>query len=197
MTFKLDNMKKINFAIILTLTGLLSASWSAAAAETPEQICEKYFAAIKQQGATASVDFIHPDELLRFKQMLLPIFDVSDEQAKSGVLQALYGKNTTSASVKTMPPADFMRGFMKISDAQSKSMNVSFGDLKILGSVKEGDVVHLLTKHSAGTKDYSLTELEILSLKPYQNSWRVLLSGKLEGMAQAIKTQILKARSQK
>jgi len=96
-----------------------------------------------------------------------------------------------------MPPADFMRGFMKISDAQSKSMNVSFGDLKILGSVKEGDVVHLLTKHSAGTKDYSLTELEILSLKPYQNSWRVLLSGKLEGMAQAIKTQILKARSQK
>jgi len=190
-------MKKNTFAVVLTLASLLSPSLSTAAAETPEQLCEKYFTAIKQQGATASVDFIHPDELLRFKQMLLPIFDAGEEKAKAEVIQALYGKTATSASVKTMSPADFMRGFMKISEAQAKSMNISFGDIKILGSVNEGDVVHLVTRHSAGTQDFSMTELEVVSLKPYQDSWRVLLSGKLEGMGQAIKAQMLRARSQK
>lgn len=179
-------------AILLTLAGMWSAPWRIAAADTPEQVYQQYFTTIKQQGVVAATDFIHPDELARFKQMLSPIFEVGDQKTKDGLAQAVFGKTATPASVQTMSPADFLRGFMRLSDQENKSKQISLGDTKVIGSVKEGDIVHLVTRHSAGTAGVSMTELEVVSMKPYGNSWKLLMSGKLEGIGQAIKAQFMK-----
>lgn len=182
---------KNNSAATFTLAIFLAFAGGADAAETPEQVYEKYFTAVKQQGVAASADFIHPDELLRFKQMLWPIFENGDEQTRSALIQDLFGKNATIDTVKNMPPADFYRGFMKIADVQSKSTNTSYGDTKILGSVNEGDVIHLVTRPTVRTGGFSMTRQEVISLKPYNGSWKLLLAGKLEGIGKAVKASVL------
>jgi hypothetical protein len=37
--------------------------------------------------------------------------------------------------------------------------------------------------------DMQLTQLEVMSLKPYQDTWKLLLSGKIEGFAQALRSR--------
>lgn len=159
-----------------------------AAAETPEHVERQYVNAIRSQGMTAVPDYMHPDELTRFQEMLGPALS-GDSPAAENLRTAFFGANATAVSVHSMSPDEFMRGFMAFAQSQMKAMNVSVGQSEILGSVKEGEVVHLVTRNTTGVGELQLTQLEVVSLKPYQGSWRLLLSGKLEGMAQALKAQ--------
>lgn len=185
----------INVPVILAAAMLLAASWGAKADETPEQVYEKYFSTVKHDGIAATADLIHPDELLRFKQILSPILESGDKQTRSAQIQDLFGKDATLESIKNMPAVDFYRGFMKIADAQSKSMNMSYGDTTVIGSISEGEVTHLVTRSTVKTGGFSLTRQEVISLKPYQGSWRLLLAGKLERMGQDIKAHMLNPKT--
>ena len=186
LTQALDLMKYIivHVALSLALLGLAGR----ASAETPEEVETRYIDAIRTSGMKSAPDFIHPDELERFKAMLAPV--LGDETAVAKNLRTgFFGPAATSESIRSMPAKDFMRAFMAIAEGQMKGMNITVGRSEILGSVKEGEVVHLVTRNSVGAGPLQLTQLEVVSLKPYQNTWGILLSGKLEGMAQAIKAQ--------
>lgn len=60
-------------------------------------------------------------------------------------------------------------------------------DLQILGSVREGELVHLVTRSIVTTGTVQQTRLEVVSMKPYSDSWRTLLTGDVESMSQAIR----------
>ncbi|MGH8062053.1 MAG: hypothetical protein ACREO7_08575 [Pseudoxanthomonas sp.] len=184
-------MQKIR-PLLFIFALLLFTSVPAIAADTPEQICEQYLAAIKQRGMVAVPDFIHPEELERFKDMLMPLFEESGPPNREELIRGFFGEEATLESVAVMAPDDFMRAFMGIADVQMKKLNISIGKTEILGSVKEGTTVHLITRATAGTGDFKLTQLEVASLKPSGDTWRLLLSGRLEGMAQALKAQSTK-----
>lgn len=173
-----------SFALSFILMGVSGQSL----ADTPEQVERQYVDAIRSDGMTAIPQYIHPDELKRFKEMLAPALAGETTLANS-LRRAFFGPEATVASVAAMSPAEFMRGFMAFAQGQMKTMNVSVGQSEILGSVKEGEIVHLVTRNTTGAGALQLTQLEVVSLKPYQGSWRLLLSGKLEGMAQALKAQ--------
>lgn len=175
---------------------LFFASIPAIAADTPEQVCEQYLAAIKERGMVAVPDFIHPEELQRFKGMLMPLFQEGGPPNREELIHGFFGESATQESVAATVPEDFMRAFMSIADAQMKKLNISIGKTEILGSVKEGEIVHLVTRATAGTGDFKLTQLEVASLKPSGDTWRLLLSGSIEGMAQALKAQSTKRPSQ-
>lgn len=175
--------------LILISAFLLSTSFRAVAAETPEQVCEQYLAAVKQQGMIAVPDFIHPEELQRFKDMLMPLFREGGSPNREDLIHGFFGRSATPESVEAMLPEEFMRGFMSIADAQMKNLNVTIGKTEIVGSITEGTTVHLVTRATAGTDDLKLTQLEVASLKPSGDTWRLLLSGRLEGMAQAFRAQ--------
>lgn len=182
--------------LILISAFLLFTSFQAMAAETPEQVCEQYLAAIKQRGMTAVPDFIHPEELQRFKDMIMPLFREGGSPNREDLIHGFFGKSATPESVEAMPPGEFMRGFMGIADAQMKKLNVTIGKTEIIGSVTEGTTVHLVTRATAGTDDLKLTQLEVASLRPSGDTWRLLLSGRLEGMAQALRAQSANRPSQ-
>ena len=68
------------------------------------------------------------------------------------------------------------------------------GDTEIIGTVKEGDITYVLTRSTAGNADVKLTQVEVISMIPDGDSWKLLLSGKMEGIAQALKAQLQKRR---
>lgn len=183
-------MKKPITATLFSLVFL--TAWNVRAQQSPEAVAQAYVDAIRTKGMTATTDFIHPDELKRFKEMLLPILTDTNSPASPKLAQAFFGQSATTESVKSMDPASFMRGFMAATEGQMRGMNITVGDSQILGSVPEGDTIHLVTRNTVGAGSIQLTQLEVVSLKPYQDTWRVLLSGKFEGMAQALKAQAAK-----
>ncbi len=176
------------FSILLALTIFLGVPLGAAATETPEQVAEAYVNAIREEGLAAVPAYIHPDELERFRGMLLPVL-TGDGPIAGQLRTAFFGEGATLASVKAMDAKAFMQGFIGFAQHQMAAMNVSIGKSETLGSVREGEVVHLVTRNTAGAGALQLTQMEVVSLKPYQGTWRLLLSGKMEGLAQALSAQ--------
>jgi hypothetical protein len=182
--------------LLLVLVSALGFQVRAFASETPEQVAEAYINAIRTDGLAAVTDYMHPDELERFRGMLLPVL-TGDSAAADPLRKAFFGEAATLASVQALDAKAFMQGFMGFAQNQMKAMDVSIGQSQTLGSVREGDVVHLVTRNTAGAGPVQLTQMEVISLKPYQGTWRLLLSGKMEGLAQALSAQAAASRPAK
>jgi hypothetical protein len=157
------------------------------AGESPEAVVRAYVAAIKERGLTAVTGYIHPDEQLRFKTMLMSAFGNAGTPAQSGWLTTIFGKNATLESVRAKTPEEFMRAFMIFTNGQLSSLKVNIKDVKVIGAVKEGEILHLVTRNVAGAGDIQITQMAVVSMKPYRGSWKLLLTGELEGFAQTIK----------
>ena len=181
----------IRFLQTVLLAAILLPSL-AAAQTTPEEAAKAYFQALKTEGFEVAPRYIHPKELERFKSMLMPLFLV--EGADTNLSTLFFGAPKTAAEITAMDPAEFMEGFLSVVGAQVKEANVSLGDTEIIGTVKEGDITHVLTRSTAGNADVKLTQVEVISMIPDGDSWKLLLSGKMEGIAQALKAQLEKRR---
>jgi hypothetical protein len=52
-----------------------------------------------------------------------------------------------------------------------------------IGSVPEGDLVHVVCRAKLGLMGADTTKMEVVTLKRSNGSWRVLSNGDLEGLA--------------
>lgn len=180
------HMRKYHRLAVIVLSAAGCVANPSLAQSSPESVAGEYAAAIRVGGMPDAANYIHPDELRRFKDMLSPLLADAKSPAAQGIVQAVFGPQSDVESVAAMDPLSFMQGFLAFLDGQMKVLNVTFGDLQILGAVPEGDTVHLVTRTSAGAAGMKLTKLEVMSLKPYEGMWKVLLSGQIEALAQAL-----------
>lgn len=177
---------------LLAAVCLLVASCPSLAADTPEQVYQQSVEAVRQHGFAAMSDYMHPQELERFKGMLMPLFDNSGDVPGKEIARSFFGGDATPASIAAMPAVDFMKAVMGMIEGQLKGVDVRVGDSHVIGSVPEGEVVHLVTRTSVGAGALALTQMEVVSLRPFGDSWRLLLSGQMEGLAQVLKTRSAK-----
>jgi hypothetical protein len=63
---------------------------------------------------------------------------------------------------------------------------VTFGVSEILGTVREKEMVHVVTRVVAGVKEVRMNKLTVVSTKQFGKEWKLMLSGELEGLATAI-----------
>jgi hypothetical protein len=170
---------------LLILCLLLSAALHLRAAEsTPESAIRTYFNALQRDGLIATADFMHPEELQRFKTMMLPMFKSSSAIRSLDLNRRFFGSTATVDTAAATSPRDFMRAFLRMGSNMGAAANIKFQPPTIIGSVQEGDTVHFITRNTAGAGDLSITQLEITSLRKDGEHWRLLLSGSMEGMAQ-------------
>lgn len=166
------------------------------AQQRPEDVAQAYVQAIRERGVAASPEFIHPDELAKFKDMLLPLMVDDDSPIGDGLRRVAFGDGVTADAVRTMDDAAFMAGFLDgVLGKQMESMGVALGEAQVIGAVREGELVHLVTRNKVDAPGLKMTSLEVISLKPYQDSWKLMLSGEMEGLAQAIKSRADAARA--
>ncbi len=178
--------KKSAFAI--ALVAILAVVGTTARAGTPEEFVEQYMTSLQTDGFTSIPNYIHPAELIRFKEMLMPLFRKEAAAGKKEITQGLFGPDATLASVEAMSPHDFMTGmFRQFGDALD---GIVFKDAELLGSVREKDVVHVVSRVSVdGPKGLKLRQMEVVSVMPDGDGWKLLLSGSLEGIAAALSAQ--------
>jgi hypothetical protein len=153
------------------------------AASSPELVVQQYMAALRDEGMPAISRFIHPDDLKRFKDMLMPMVR-RDATQKSEVIHGLFGAEATLASVEAMSSIDFMNSFMRVAGEQLK--DAKFGDVEVLGTVRETYTVHVVARTGTSIKGVNVKSMEVISVKRAGADWKLLLSAELEGMAAAL-----------
>jgi hypothetical protein len=179
---------KVRATVLLVsfLSLALAAGAQSTASSSPEAVVKEYMTVLQKEGMVAVSRYFHPDELKRFKDMLMP-WVRKDASQKNEVIPGLFGTDATLASVEAMPAAQFMDVFMHLAGEQLK--DVSFGECEIVGTVREKDMVHVMTRVAAGFKEVRINKLTVVSTKPSGKEWKLMLSGELEGMAAAISAQ--------
>ncbi len=174
---------------------LASAAFAQTVQETPESVARAYVAATQSGDWAKVTSLMHPESLAQFKKLFEPIF-ADEKLAKSfGMMfgissraeyDQLSGGQILEKLVGTL--GGVLPGFDQM---MSKS------SFDIVGQVTETpELVHIVYRMQVPldalqlkdapnfTKNVSITKMEVMSLKRYENGWRLTLSGEIEGMAQ-------------
>lgn len=170
---------------IFTVLVMLLAT-GAQAEGRPEDAAARYLEAVRDRGFVAGADFLHPDEMARFQQLLLPVLE--SEQAAGGraLLNATFGREATLLSARLADPADFLRRFARVMAVRAPDQPTGFDQLQILGTIPEGETVHALARLRTALPDGASERLVVVSLRPFESGWRVMLSPEIEQAARAM-----------
>ena len=160
---------------------------AAANASSPEEVTKEYFAAIQQHGMSTAVEYMHPEELAKFQEMVLPIFALEEESGQAELRTKMFGRTATVESVANARPHDFMKRFLLFfAEATHTLGGIDFDEIEVLGSVPEGEVVHVVARTSVGVGEIRASGMEVISWKRHGSGWKALLSGEMQGLAQGM-----------
>lgn len=172
--------------VVLLAIGGSHAHGQTPAPKTPEDAIKAYIADLQAEGLRTVSRHIHPEELARFKAMLMPWFR-KDASKNSEAIKGLFGPDATLATVEATSASEFMDAFMLIAGDQLKDAQI--GEAQILGAVTENDVMHFVTRSNVSVQGVQLKSMEVISLRADGSGWKLLLSGNLEGLAAAVAAQ--------
>ncbi len=156
-----------------------------AAAGTPEDAVRAYMVAYQQGGAKTVAASIHPAELVRFKDMLMPMFRSASAADFQQVASMFFGKDVTLAKLEATPPQEFMSGFRSLMDQQTKGLKIS--SFEVLGNVPEKEFAHVVTRITMeGANNIRITKMTVVSTLRFEKDWKLALTGEMENLARAL-----------
>ena len=163
-------------------------AFSSFAEETPEKLADNYFKLLGAQKWTEMGDMFDPKSLAEFREMMSFMSELPEE-ASAQVLGQFFGAGTTSEDMKKMSDKDFFSRFLKGIMGQAAAMGqLNFKKIEVLGSVPEGDdVKHVVTRSHMEIGEMSMEAMEVISCRKSDAGWKVLMQGKMKGMAQQLK----------
>lgn len=176
-------------ALIISCCAILVTA-NVQAADSPEGVATSYFAAMQKEGLSSSTRFMHPIALQEFKTMLMPVYAAENAAGGRQLLDVTFSPEVQFAQLESMDPAAFMDGFMGLVVAQTGNAPIRFDNLEVLGTINEGDARHVLTRMTLGAGDLAITQFEVLSFLPYEETWRLQLNGDMKGLAAALRNNL-------
>lgn len=174
---------------LVVLTTLVSFA-AGAQRPSPEDVAREHFAALQAKGMRAVVDYMHPDALAEFKAMLIPVFEAEAEAGQRGLRSIAFDATITIEEIRALAPDAFMNGFLNFVLARTEDVSLSFDQIEIVGVVPEGEQRHVLARITIGANELSITQFEVLTFVPFENTWRMKLTGELQGLASALRQQL-------
>ncbi|WP_089728840.1 hypothetical protein [Candidatus Thiosymbion oneisti] len=173
--------------IIAVISGIFLIA-SLSYASTPEELSKSYFDFMKEDQWDKLVELYDPSALRDMREMLSFFSEVPDEMAPQ-MLAQFFGPGMTKATLKTMSDTDFFSSFFKGVMAQAEQLGqLEFKQVDILGTVPEGENLrHVLARTHAKLGDMTMETMEVVSFKKTEGGWKILMQGKIKGMAQQLK----------
>lgn len=174
------------FGMVWFVVAGQAVSADALSPEAAKQVTETYYAALGQQGFGGAVGLLHPQEIERFRSMVMPGFERERAAGRRTLINATFGRDADLTRVRMADSTDFMRRFARLAAARSRDLPVGYDQVVVLGSVEEGDMLHMVSRIETGRGASASQRLEVLSLKPYKGKWRVMLNSGFEEMARSL-----------
>lgn len=182
MSFKFRML--LPFLFIALFSGQLHAQ------DTPEEVAQDYFKAMQNEGLIATSRFMHPSALAEFKSIVMPVYDAEHASGARQLLDLTFSPSADYAEVQAMDPLDFLNGFMNVVTAQTGNVPLQFDKLEVLGTVEEGEIRHVLTRMTVGVGELAMSQIEVLSFLPYEDTWLLQLNMDLKGLATALRSNL-------
>ncbi len=181
---------KFRSACLFVISLFLTAPATASDAQL-EELTVTYFNALQSEGVGAISRFLHPEAQNELREMILPVFEFEAEQGRPGLTQVIFGGPKDIEEIRTLSPEDFVGAFMTFLGNQMQDLNVKFDKIEVLGTLPENDLRHVVTRITVGADVVSLTQMEVLTYRPYQDSWRLQLNGQFKGIAAALRNNVI------
>lgn len=155
---------------------------------TPEEVSTIALTALEEKQYFEFASLMHPDALIKIRDFAN--LTVSAFGSEIEVLNLFGVKDVAQfqSESDTLIMANFMRAVMKQVDDKMKIQDM---DLKILGSVMEGaDTIHIVTRSKVVVKEFTVSTMDISSLKRSSAGWRMLLGEEVEALMTGIRMGI-------
>ncbi len=176
-------------AASLALLAVGFTATPARTADSPEALATAYFQTVQEEGLGASTSFMHPSALAEFKSILMPVYDAEHAAGGKQLLEVTF-PGTSYAALQRMDAKDFTDGFMNLVIAQTGNVPIRFDRIEVLGTIAEGDARHVLTRMTVGAGELAITQFEVLSFVPFEETWRLQLNGDMKGLATALRANL-------
>lgn len=178
-------MNKLNVTLISCL--LILTAFANCNAQTPQESPEifvlRYLSATKDDASLPTVKFLHPEALSRFKSIMSPLFDV--KTADVGTL--IFGIKTR-VQYDALTPEDVYVKFLDYFYRTNPGLReiITDSELNVLGSVSEGELVHVLYRMKIKSGPVTGEQVEIVTIKKNGSGWGAMLSADYEGLIENI-----------
>jgi hypothetical protein len=157
--------------------------------ETPEQVVTAYFEKMKSGGLNTVAVLMHPDELQKFRLMLTPIIEggLASPQGKQA-FQKFADANDPS-KLRPLNDSEFMNLFMEWVQNINPGMTAALKDATVeaLGHVREKDMKHVVVRMKLKSEGIEIEKMSVISVKDHQGVPKMLLTGEMKGIAEALK----------
>lgn len=164
----------------------VAAQQPGGAAEAPESVATRYGAALRGGDWHAVARLMHPTAVAQFRSLFTPIV-AADSSGQAA--QALFGV-ASAAEVAKLPDAEmFARLFGTLAEKQPGFREMMSGStMTVIGHVAEGpDVAHVVYRLHMSMGGMSIDKTDVLSMRRTGQTWGVLLSADLQGLAAALR----------
>ena len=142
------------YKVIAIFIVLISTTPACFAGQSPESVVSQYFETLKDKGYGAIARFIHPDEQKKFKKMTSSMIEMVLESDDLNAA-SLLADPKDGTKIRSLADEEYMNAVMKwygLSDPELSNLfrNTNY---KIIGSVKEEDLIHVVVRLSIGIRD--------------------------------------------
>ena len=169
------------------------ASISAASdLSTPESAAKAAMDAISAQQFTEYGTYMHPEALASFRKMMMEVVESAAEAKAETQLLKLFSDAPSVAALQKLNDQEFFGSFLKgvMTSVPMMKEAMSGADTKIIGHVFEGNnLAHVVTRISLTMQGVGMKKMSVISLQKDGESWKMLLTGELEGLANILKSQ--------
>jgi len=179
--------KRIPVVAILASLMVIPSMVAAQASQTPEEFAVAYMDATRAADWPRVAGLMHPDALQQFKDMFAPIAEVD---TTGEVLSNLFGVSS-AAAYATTPPDSIYMGFMAAMMNLSPDLAgaLSGSTIQPIGHIEEKatELTFIVFRMTMQAESMSISEVNVIPLKKHGGSWKAMLTGEVQGMAEALK----------
>ena len=163
---------------------------------SPTSVVQHSIEAGQRLDFKAFVSYVHPAELDAFKAIL---WDVLEQAAAKDTLGAAdewmnaLGLHVENGALVDVPSDSFMVHFMTFVTTANPTLAelMKTSTFEIIGQVAEGDsLIHVVTRVKASVGEMTSTQMDVETLRRYNDGWRLTLRGQMEGLAEEIAAQM-------
>lgn len=179
-------MKTMLRALPVLMTALLAMAAPLAAQETPEAVFQRYFETFRTADYAGNAALMHPQALESMKETLTGLLAIpgADDPAE---LRETFGVGSVE-EMRQMPPAALFERMLR-SQLENPEMRqiLSGAQISVLGHVMEGDTTaHVVYRMRMSVGEMDMDQVSVAPLQMHEGRWRVLLTGSLAGMMNAV-----------
>jgi len=185
------DLKEARMKYLLLLLWVAVLAHPCFAQDTPEEVVSRYFEQLASEGIGQVGSLMHPDELRKFRDMMVPIVDQALKTPDQAALFAAFADSSNGQEVRRFTDEGFMNTFME----WVAMMQPGFTDIlknatiETLGHVEEGDVQHVVVRMTMNVEGLEIEKMSVLSVKDFNGQPRMLLTGEMKGIADALQQQ--------